>query len=37
MPAEYEKTGEDAMEAKRPMDKEGMRKMAEEYDSEMES
>lgn len=36
MPAEYEKTGEDAMEAKRPMDKEGMRKMAEEYDSEME-
>ena len=37
MPAEYEKTGEDAMEAKKPMDKEGMRKMAEEYDSEMES
>lgn len=37
MPAEYEKTGEDAMEAKQPMDKEGMRKMAEEYDSEMES
>lgn len=37
MPAEYEKTGDDAMEAKRPMDKEGMRKMAEEYDSEMES
>ena len=36
MPAEYEKTGEDAMEAKKPMDKEGMRKMAEEYDSEME-
>jgi len=36
MPAEYEKTGEDAMEAKRPMDKEGMQKMAEEYDSEME-
>ena len=37
MPAEYEKTGEDTMEAKQPMDKEGMRKMAEEYDSEMES
>ena len=37
MPAEYEKTGEDAMEAKKPMDKEGMQKMAEEYDSEMES
>ena len=37
MPAEYEKTGEDAMEAKKPMDKEGMRKMAEEYDSEMGS
>ena len=37
MPAEYEKTGEDAMEAKQPMDKEGMRKMAEEYDSEMGS
>lgn len=37
MPAEYENTGEDAMEAKKPMDKEGMRKMAEEYDSEMES
>ena len=36
MPAEYEKTGEDAMESKKPMDKEGMRKMAEEYDSEME-
>ena len=36
MPAEYEKTGEDAMEAKKPMDKEGMQKMAEEYDSEME-
>ena len=33
MPAEYEKTGED----EQPMDKEGMRKMAEEYDSEMES
>ena len=37
MPAEYEKTGEDAMEAKQPMDEKGMRKMVEEYDSEMES
>jgi len=37
MPAEYEKTGEDAMESKKPMDEKGMRKMVEEYDSEMES
>jgi len=38
MPAEYEKTGEDAMEAsKKPMDKESMMKMASDYDSEMES
>ena len=37
MPAEYEKTGEDAMEAKQPMDEKGMRKMVEKYDSEMES
>ena len=38
MPAEYEKTGEDAMEAsKKPMDEKGMRKMVEEYDSEMGS
>lgn len=38
MPAEYEKTGEDAMEAsKKPMDKESMMKMAADYDSEMES
>jgi len=37
MPAEYEKTGEDAMEAKKPMDEKGMRKMVSEYDSEMES
>lgn len=37
MPAEYEKTGEDAMESKKPMDEKGMRKMVEEYDSEMGS
>jgi hypothetical protein len=37
MPAEYEKTGEDAMESKQPMDEKGMRKMVEKYDSEMES
>ena len=38
MPAEYEKTGEDAMEAsKKPMDEKGMRKIVEEYDSEMGS
>jgi hypothetical protein len=37
MPAEYEKTGEDAMESKKPMDEEGMRNMVAEYDSEMES
>jgi hypothetical protein len=38
MPAEYEKIGEDAMEAsKKPMDEKGMRKMVEEYDSEMGS
>jgi hypothetical protein len=37
MPAEYEKTGEDSMESKKPMDEEGMRNMVAEYDSEMES
>ena len=38
MPAEYEKTSDDAMEAsKKPMDEKGMRKMVEEYDSEMGS
>jgi hypothetical protein len=37
MPAEYEKTGEDAMEAKQPMDEKGMREMVSKYDSEMES
>lgn len=37
MPAEYEKTGEDAMEAsKQPMDEKGMREMVSKYDSEME-
>jgi len=35
MPAEYE-SKEDKKEMAGPMDKEGMRKMAEEYDSEME-
>jgi hypothetical protein len=34
MPAEYEKAGKESME---PMDEEGMRNMASEYDSEMES
>lgn len=34
MPAEYEKTGEDAMEAGKMMDEKGMRKMAAEYDGE---
>lgn len=37
MPAEYEKTGEDAMESKKPMDEEGMRNMVSKYDSEIES
>jgi len=37
MPAEYEKTGEDAMESKQPMDEKGMREMVSKYDSEMES
>ena len=37
MPAEYEKTGEDAMEAKQPMDEKGRREMVSKYDSEMES
>lgn len=35
MPAEYEEKKDKEMSG--PMDKEGMRKMAEEYDSEMES
>jgi hypothetical protein len=34
MPAEYEKTGEDAMEAGKSMDEKGMRKMVAEYDGE---
>lgn len=34
MPAEYEKTGEDAMEAGKFMDEKGMRKMVAEYDGE---
>lgn len=37
MPAEYEKTGEDEMESKQPMDEKGMREMVSKYDSEMES
>ena len=37
MPAEYEKTGEDAMESKQPMDEKGMREMVSKYDGEMES
>lgn len=37
MPAEYENTGEDAMESKQTMDEKGMRKMAMMHDGEMES
>jgi len=37
MPAEYENKDEKAMASKEPMDEKGMRKMVEEYDSEMES
>jgi len=37
MPAEYENKSEKAMASKGPMDEKGMRKMVEEYDSEMES
>ncbi len=37
MPAEYENKSEKAMASKEPMDEKGMRKMVEEYDSEMES
>ena len=37
MPAEYENKSEKAMDSKEPMDEKGMRKMVEEYDSEMES
>ncbi len=37
MPAEYENKGEKEMSSKDPMDKESMMKMAEEYDTEMES
>ena len=37
MPAEYEKTGEDAMESNKPMDEKGMRHMAMMHDNEMES
>ena len=37
MPAEYENTGDDAMEAKQTMDEKGMRKMAMMHDGEMES
>ena len=37
MPAEYEKTGEDAMESNKPMDEKGMRHMAMMHDGEMES
>ena len=37
MPAEYENTGEDAMEYKQTMDEKGMRKMAMMHDGEMES
>lgn len=36
MPAEYEKTGEDAMEAGQQMDEKSMRKMAAMHDGEME-
>ena len=37
MPAEYENKSEKSMASKEPMDEKGMRKMVEEYDSEMES
>ena len=37
MPAEYENKDEKAMASKEPMDEKGMRKMVEDYDSEMES
>ncbi len=37
MPAEYENKSEKAMASKEPMDEKGMRKMVDEYDSEMES
>jgi len=37
MPAEYEKKDEKAMASKEPMDEKGMRKMVEDYDSEMGS
>ncbi len=37
MPAEYENKSEKAMASKESMDEKGMRKMVEEYDSEMES
>jgi co-chaperonin GroES (HSP10) len=37
MPAEYENKDEKAMASKEPMDENGMRKMVEEYDSEMGS
>ncbi len=37
MPAEYESKKDKAMASKEPMDEKGMRKMVEEYDSEMES
>lgn len=37
MPAEYENKDEKTMANKEPMDEKGMRKMVEEYDSEMES
>jgi len=37
MPAEYENKSEKAMASREPMDEKGMRKMVEEYDSEMES
>ena len=37
MPAEYESKKDKAMKSEGPMDEKGMRKMVEEYDSEMES
>ena len=37
MPAEYESKGDKGMDKEGPMDEKGMRKMVEEYDSEMES
>ena len=37
MPAEYENKSEKSMASKESMDEKGMRKMVEEYDSEMES